>query len=490
MHTSINRMVSVIALLLTLSASCLHAQTWGALGTGLGLNSQFGVASVHALQVVSGDLYAGGSFAAPGGNYGIARWNGSSWNSVGGGANASVLALAALNGVVYAGGDLTSVGGVSVNRIAKWNGTSWSALGTGMNGFVYALAAKGTKVYVGGSFTTAGGVTVNRIAYWETTDSTWHAMGSGLDNDVFAIAITDNDTVYAGGQFSNLLRKWNPGTSSWDALANGPSGGTTPVIRALAAKGNHLYVGGKFTTVGSPAITVRGIAKWSGSAWSGLTTQPWVSDGTVRAIAWNGPFQMCATGYLPENPDTSSTRDQIYLLENGDSGTWSTTAMTSGLYRQFYSGEYGRALAVSSSGDKVYVGGFFDSAGGVSGTLNVAVWNVPTTVNIVGYYPAWEEGTWGNFVLTRTGSTASVLDVSYSASGDATPELDYNDTPYGEWGGNATFPAGYSQLDVIIVGVEDLEVEGTESIVLSLTPSASYTIGSPSSGSIYLYDND
>jgi hypothetical protein len=55
------------------------------------------------------------------------------------------------------GGQFTTAGGVVANGIAKWNGSSWSALGSGMNGEVRALAVSGSGLYAGGLFTTAGG---------------------------------------------------------------------------------------------------------------------------------------------------------------------------------------------------------------------------------------------------------------------------------------------------------------------------------------------
>jgi len=58
---------------------------------------------------------------------------------------------------VYAGGYFTTAGGSAARNIAKWNGNSWSALGSGMNDDVKALAASGTDLYAGGYFTTAGG---------------------------------------------------------------------------------------------------------------------------------------------------------------------------------------------------------------------------------------------------------------------------------------------------------------------------------------------
>jgi hypothetical protein len=78
------------------------------------------------------------------------------WISMGGlaGANNTVYALAADgSGNVYAGGDFTVIGTVTANRIAKWNGSVWSALGGGAQGTVNALAVSGTNLYVGGDFT-------------------------------------------------------------------------------------------------------------------------------------------------------------------------------------------------------------------------------------------------------------------------------------------------------------------------------------------------
>ena len=35
---------------------------------------------------------------------------------------------------VYVGGQFTMAGGLNANYIAKWDGSSWSTLGGGMNG--------------------------------------------------------------------------------------------------------------------------------------------------------------------------------------------------------------------------------------------------------------------------------------------------------------------------------------------------------------------
>ena len=60
-----------------------------------------------------------------------------------------------------------TAGGVAANYIAAWDGSSWSALGSGMDDDVSALAVSGSTLYAGGHFTTAGGVPANHIAAWD-----------------------------------------------------------------------------------------------------------------------------------------------------------------------------------------------------------------------------------------------------------------------------------------------------------------------------------
>ena len=92
-------------------------------------------------------------------NY-IARWNGTSWSTLGSGANSSITSLAVLGANLYAGGGFTyatNAGPVAVALyyMGKWDGSSWSALGTGVNNWVYALTVCGGELYAGGAFTHA-----------------------------------------------------------------------------------------------------------------------------------------------------------------------------------------------------------------------------------------------------------------------------------------------------------------------------------------------
>ena len=164
------------------------------------------------------DLYAGGWFTTAGGVSAnrIAKWNGTTWSSLGSGMNSDVFSLAVMGTDLYAGGDFTMAGGVSASHIAKWNGTTWSALGSGINSFfsdVNSLAVIGTDLYAGGNFTMVGGVSSNRIAKWNGT--TWSSLGSGLNDDVNSLAVIGTD-LYAGGIFdtaggnpSHYIARWH-----------------------------------------------------------------------------------------------------------------------------------------------------------------------------------------------------------------------------------------------------------------------------------------
>lgn len=159
------------------------------------------------------------------------------------------------------------------------------SLGTGINGEVLALAVSGTDLYVGGGFTSAGGVSMSNIAKWN--GSAWSSLGSGLNGVVKALVVSGTN-LYVGGSFTsaggvsaNSIAKWNG--VSWTALGVGMTGW----VNALAVSGTDLYVGGYgYFTTASGASTYA-VAKWNGSAWSALKTGMNGAD-TVYAFAVSG----------------------------------------------------------------------------------------------------------------------------------------------------------------------------------------------------------
>lgn len=335
------------------------------------------IPTVHAIAISGDDVYAGGNFVTAGGITvnGIAKWNATTrtWSALGSGMIGtrrypSVYAIAISGSNVYVGGSFSAAGGVSASGIARWNTITqtWSALGNGVGGDpnppVSTITLNVNEVYVGGTFLTAGNVAARNIARWEESTSTWSALGSGTDAGVYALGIVGN-SVYAGGAFllagNNVvayLARWNAGT--WSALDMGNSNGIIGYVNAVATSGSDVYVGGTFTTAGN--LRANRIARWNGSAWSALGDGV---DGKVLAIAVRG--------------------DDVYVGGNFTSAggvsanniaKWNVTTQT---WSALGSGVYGSVNAIAVSGDDVYVGGDFTVAGGITAS-RIAKWNAAT----------------------------------------------------------------------------------------------------------------
>lgn len=91
----------------------------------------------------------------------------------------------------------------------------------------------------------------------------------------------------------------------------------------------------------------------------------------------------------------------------------------------------------------------------------------------------------GTFTITRTGDTTNSLDVSYAISGDASG-ADYTPTLTG----TVTIPAGESAVEVTITPVDDVSVEGNETLTLTLTDGADYDLGTGFAATVTIADND
>lgn len=260
-------------------------------------------------------LYAGGDFSSSGqaALHGIAKTNlagTSGWDPVGDGVTPGTTVYklhvhSDNNGTaLYVGGSFNSAGPVNANRIARWDGHAWSALAEGVSGVVTALHTfddgSGLQLYVGGHFNSAGGATRPKLARWNGT--VWSNVDAGLPASapygVYALAGVDTDhsghslagTLFIG---SNIYQSAN---QTYGHIAqfresrvrplghDGPDGFVNALLVAdHGPSGSRLVVGGSFASAGD--VPVNNLAVWDGGEWTSIGNIAGSSVAAVTALA-------------------------------------------------------------------------------------------------------------------------------------------------------------------------------------------------------------
>lgn len=290
------------------AAEPFAATAWRGFGGADGFHSQFSTYDLTTAVNHAGDLVVGGAMRMVGSQRmpGVARWDGTAWNSLGAGIDGPVYALASVGGMLYAGGNAvsrwdgsawTTLGGPddfpsSVSAIASdgvrvyagtvnhglrvWNGSAWSSMAITSsegNPAVQALCWSGGALYAGGSFTHAGGVPAKNIARWN--GSAWSSVGGA--NDTVRAITAWNGRIIATGRFSRIggadvigIASY-PGTgTTWSRLGGGISHDSS----CLLGRATDLLVGGN-----------GGVERWNGATWSALGTPETAPSGTRSNVA-------------------------------------------------------------------------------------------------------------------------------------------------------------------------------------------------------------
>lgn len=349
---------------------------WVSIGNGNYFND-----NVRAIAVDSkGTLYAGGGFGGYSAwtnlttpAWGVAKFNGTTWEPLGSGIAGSEKSIASLqfknDDTLLVGGSFTNAGGTGSNYFAFWTGSKWSGFdNSGVDNRVFAsINSADSGLIIGGEFSTVDGISAKRIARFY--NGKWQSMGSGFDSIVYCIAQNSKGEIFAGGNFAysgtdscRSIAKWNG--SKWIGLSNKISRSIKTIV---FDEKDNLYVGGDFY---SDSCT--NIAMWDGSVLKSLNGRvgTFGSTSTINAMCFqNGNLYVAGNfsraGYKQSNNGAlidSGIKVRNIAVWNGTNWSGVSTGVDHFVY------------ALYGNSDGVIAAGSFDSAGGVF-TGSVARWN-------------------------------------------------------------------------------------------------------------------
>lgn len=206
-------------------------------------------------------------------------FDGATWMPVlEGGPNNTVYALAGYasgkDEFLYAAGTFNSAGGLPASRVARWNGTQWGPVAGGVNNTANALAVFGGALYVGGGFSFANNISANNMARWDGV--AWSRVGSaaanGTNGTVNGLGVVDigaGPALYAVGAFDSAGSAGSRGVARWSGavwsgVSNGLNAGAVGRVAIGATDGGApvMFVGGTITAAGGHPS--RNIAEWGG----------------------------------------------------------------------------------------------------------------------------------------------------------------------------------------------------------------------------------
>lgn len=256
----------LIVLILTLNSFNGICQ-WQNLSRGLDNDGR-----VLAYDTIDNILYVGGNFVHADSIKvdQVARWNGTSWDSLGGGGlgGTPTYSMILYNGKLFASTLFSYSFPNNFNCLAFWDGISWQwdTINQKVDNIVHVFKEYSGDLYLGGGFTQIGLLNANHIAKYDGATFTSFPFPSDLGSRIDAIEFY-NGQMYIGGNFYdsitgvNDLERWN-GTSFEPFGTNGLSFGVASV-NTMAVYNGELYIGGTFSIAsGDPANY---IMRWDGS---------------------------------------------------------------------------------------------------------------------------------------------------------------------------------------------------------------------------------
>jgi trimeric autotransporter adhesin len=348
---------------------------------------------VSALAVAGDKVLIGGQFSELGGtthwDFGVVDATTGTLLASSAQAGGEVLAIGVSGNSAYVGGLFTSIGGINRNNIVALDNATGAATNWNPNvdADVYAIATTDSTVYIGGGYTQVGGVTRHNLAaVGAATGAVVSAWNPDADfhGEVYDLAL-HNGKLYTAGRFvsfnggavtRNRLAAIDPVTGAiadWNPNIGGE-------VLTIAPSGNLLYVGGKFTSVGSDTrnrIAAIDLSTGAATAWApslgDIVNDVLVANDVVYAV---GEFFPAIAAFNANDGTPLSTFDpplaqhlrvltryKSSLLAGGgqvaSSGGVSTVSPVTGDFTGWACTTSRPVQAVAVTGDAVHVGGEF-----------------------------------------------------------------------------------------------------------------------------------
>ncbi len=206
-----------------------NGSTWSIVGGNF-------LGTVYSMEVYNNELVMAGFYPGISGSPNIAKYNGTNYSTLGtGGTNSSVFTLLSEGGNLYAGGAFTIAGGVAANHVARWNGSAWSDVRGGADDRVFALGAFHNEVQAGGRFSSVrnGAIYSPEWARYAETGAPW------IVNQPSSQAICGprniSFTMQPASGYAGLNYQWRKNSVP---LADGPTGTGSNITNAHAASLN------------------------------------------------------------------------------------------------------------------------------------------------------------------------------------------------------------------------------------------------------------
>ncbi|HSY17071.1 MAG TPA: Calx-beta domain-containing protein [Candidatus Acidoferrales bacterium] len=107
------------------------------------------------------------------------------------------------------------------------------------------------------------------------------------------------------------------------------------------------------------------------------------------------------------------------------------------------------------------------------------------TVTVSATADAAEPSTAGQFTVKRDGDLTAWLIVNYNVSGTASNGVDYE-----ALSGTVTIPAGEASATISVSPIDDALLEGDETVIVSITNTVNYDVGTPGSATVFIRDDE